>query len=411
MGAPPDPGTSATASSQASEDLRHHRFVPDDVRTSPLTTPAQQVLFDRTLDLVTTDGFRAPAAPAPAHLPAGPEPGDRREVWVAGFPSTYGGADTELDHLLDLFRLFDVEVNLVPLFGVADAMRTSVLERGCRIHEYAPAVFADRVVVSFCNGEFLQRLPQIVAAGRPRRVVWFNCMTWAFDAELEAHAQGWIDVFGFESAYQQSCLGPRLEEVGPYRTFGYRPYFSTGRVAWSHREFAHTYRVGRISRDDPAKYAADTWAIFDRVLVPAELRKKVYLLGHGPRTASKIGPPPAGLDWLTWAPDAIGSTEFFRTIDTLMHRTGGSRESYGRVVVEAYAHGVVPIVEDAFAFPDLVVHGETGFRARSSDEMSHFASLLAFDEKRHERMARAGRDWLEASCDPWTCFEPWLDLL
>jgi glycosyltransferase involved in cell wall biosynthesis len=332
-------------------------------------------------------------------------------VWVAGFPSTYGGADTELDHLIDLFRMFDVNVNLVPLFSVGDPMRRSVLDRGCRIHEYQPGVFADRVVVSFCNGEFLQRLPDIVTSGRPRRVIWFNCMTWTFEAELRAHAEGWIDIFGFESRFQQGYLGPRLEEVRPYRTFDYRPFFNTSRIAWSHRDFEGSYRVGRISRDDAGKYAADTWSIFDRVLVPAHLRKKVFMLGHGPNAAAKIGRPPQGLDWLTWAPDAIGSTEFFRTIDTLMHKTGGSRESYGRVVLEAYAHGVVPIVEDAFAFPDLVMHAETGFRARSSDEMSYYASALAFEPKRHEEMARAGRELLERLSDPEECFRPWCDLL
>jgi hypothetical protein len=421
-----DAASRRAAGSAAQLDRCHHRFVAQDVFDTPLTTQSQRILFSWTLDLASSpefhaDGVRSVPRTALPRAAAGPcapafrvqegEASAGRAVWVAGFPSTYGGADTELDHLVDLFRLFDVDVNLVPLFGVGDMMRRSVLERGCRIHEYHPGIFADRVVLSFCNGEFLQRLPDIVAAGRPRRVIWFNCMTWTFDAELQAHEKGWIDLFGFESRYQEECLGPLLADIAPYRTFDYRPYFNTARIAWSHRDFAGTYRVGRISRDDPAKYATDTWSIFDRVLVPAGLRKKVFILGHGQHAAAKIGPPPKGLDWLTWTPDAIGSTEFYRTIDTLMHKTGGSRESYGRVVVEAYAHGVVPIVEDAFAFPDLVVHGETGYRAQSSDEMSHYAGLLAFDEKRHEEMARAGREWLERLSDPEKCFRPWCDLL
>src|SRR6516165_9704837 len=80
------------------------------------------------------------------------------EVWVAGYPSFYGGADTELDHNIDLWRRFDIDVHLVPMFGADAAMRQLCDERGCRTHEYAPGVFADKIVMSFCNGEFLSEL-------------------------------------------------------------------------------------------------------------------------------------------------------------------------------------------------------------------------------------------------------------
>jgi hypothetical protein len=44
------------------------------------------------------------------------------EIWVAGFPGYYGGADTELDHLLDLLRANEVSVNLVPMFSADENM-------------------------------------------------------------------------------------------------------------------------------------------------------------------------------------------------------------------------------------------------------------------------------------------------
>jgi glycosyltransferase involved in cell wall biosynthesis len=336
----------------------------------------------------------------------------RDEVWVAGFPSFYGGADTELDHLIDLFRAHDVAVNLVPMFGADDRMQESVLARGCIIHEYRDDVFQDRAVVSFCNGEFLRLLPQIMAAGRPARVVWFNCMTWLFEAEREAHHHGWIDCFGFQSRYQRNTLLPQLTAIGPVRSFGYRPYFNAKRSQSSYREWEGCYRIGRISRDDKGKFAPDTWRIFDRVLVPASLQKKVYILGYGDNAAEKCGPPPTGLDWLTWSPNAIPSEEFYETISTLIHKTGGSRESYCRVVVEAYAHYVVPIVEFDYAFPELIIHGETGFMTSDSDEMSYYASLLANNPKRHRRMAEAGRRYLEqVISDEQACWEPWRKVL
>jgi hypothetical protein len=334
------------------------------------------------------------------------------EIWVAGFPSYYGGADTELDHLLDLLRANGVSVNFVPMFGADENMTRSVLERGCSIQAYHPEVFRERTVVSFCNGHFLARLPEIVAAGRPASVIWFNCMTHLFEDEKRAHAMGWIDYFGFGSNYQQLCLAPELEQIRPFRTFDYRPYFNVDRIVWKYREWDGTYRVGRISRDDGDKFAADTWRIFDRVLVPRQLKKKVYVLGYGPNAAQKIGAAPAGLDWRTWAGNEIPATEFYRTIDTMIHRTGGSRESYCRVLIEAYAHGVVPIVENDFAFPELLVQGETGFMTSDSDEMSYYASMLAMQPERHRRMAENGRSHLERRLtNPDICWNGWTSVL
>ncbi|CAJ0858052.1 hypothetical protein AMST5_01081 [freshwater sediment metagenome] len=45
-----------------------------------------------------------------------------REIWVAGYPSVYGGADTELDHNIDLWRRFGIEVHLVPMPDADPAM-------------------------------------------------------------------------------------------------------------------------------------------------------------------------------------------------------------------------------------------------------------------------------------------------
>jgi hypothetical protein len=333
------------------------------------------------------------------------------ELWVAGFPSSYGGADTELDHLIDLLRARGVAVHLVPMFGADQAMTRSVLARGCTIHPFSDDVFRGRVVASFCNGHFLDRLPAIVECGRPALVVWFNCMTQAFEAERRAHRQGWIDCFGFLSNYQERQLRPELERLRPVRKFPYRAYFNPGRVEFRYREWAGEYRIGRISRDDGAKFAPDTWRIFDRVLVPPSLRKKTYVLGYGPNAAARIGPAPPSLDWRTWAGNEIPATQFFRTVDTMIHKTGGSRESYCRVLVEAYAHGVVPIVERDYAFPELVEDGETGFMCSDSDEMSYRASWLAFHPEAHRRMAEAGRRHLEVLMEDEACWAGWRDLL
>jgi hypothetical protein len=352
-------------------------------------------------------------APASATQPTAPRAHGRRSIWVAGFPSDYGGADTELDHQIALWRRQDVDVHLVPMFGADAAVAERQRARGCEIHAYRDDIFRGRTVVSYCNSQFLEHLPRIMAAGRPARVIWFNCMTWLFDAERQAHREGWIDVFGFVSGYQRRQLEPQLAAIRrPVASFSYRPFFDVDAIEWSYRRWDGSYRLGRISRDDAGKFAPDTWRIFDRVLVPPGVAKKVYILGYGPNAAARIGAPPAGLDWQTWGPGAIPASTFYRTIDTMLHKTGGSRESYCRVVVEAYAHGVVPIVEDDFAFSELVDHERTGIRASDSDEMSWWASTLARDPARHRAMAEHGRAFLAGElADPATCWAGWRELL
>jgi Glycosyl transferases group 1 len=336
-----------------------------------------------------------------------------KQVWVAGFPSYYGGADTELDHLIDLLIRFGIEIQLVPMFGADPAMKDSVLSRGCRIHEYRDDIFKDTVVLSFCNGSFLEKLPAIIAAGRPETVVWFNCMTALFDKERIAHQNGWIDYFGFQTEYQKRCLLPQLEEIRPgAKVFPYKPYFSADRIQWRYRAWDGCYRIGRISRDDEHKFAQDTWRIFDRVLVPSTLNKKVYILGFGPNAARKIGPAPSTLDWQTWSPNAIPAAQFYGTINTMIHKTGGSRENCPRTLFEAYAYGVVAIVENDFAFPELVIDGTTGFLASTSDEMSYYASMLAMNPNQHQRIAQNAREHLlETWSDPNDCFRLWSELL
>jgi hypothetical protein len=317
------------------------------------------------------------------------------EVWVAGFPGYWGGADTELDHLVDLFLEHGVEMHFVPMFCADPRMVESVLERGGHIHAYSVDVFKGKTVVSFSNRNFMAHLPMIASHGRPRKVIWFNCMTWLVEVEMTAHRLGLIDYFGFLSAYQERILAPLLNRIAPYQTFDHKPFFNVSRVDWAYRKWQGDFRLGRISRDDWSKYAPDTWCIFDDVSVPSDLRKRVYILGYGPNAQRAIGLPPKHLDATTWPCNAIPAKQFYRTIDTMIHKTGTSRESYCRVLIEAYAHGVVPIVENDYAFHELVIDGETGFMTSDSAAMSDYATLLAHDSKRHRRMAENGRAHLE----------------
>jgi glycosyltransferase involved in cell wall biosynthesis len=343
----------------------------------------------------------------------------RGEIWVGGFPSAYGGADTELDHMIDLWLMQGVAVHLVPNGEPDIEHLEGVVRRGCQVHRFHPGIFADRIVVSFCNGEFLSRLPEICATGRPACVVWANCMTWNFPDELAAHAAGLIDLFAFQSDYQRLMVAPALEALRPVRDLvGYRPYFSLTNamqdLSFGYRDPAETgyFGLGRVSRDDAYKYPDDMWKIFAQVVSP--LPTKTFVLGFGENAANKCGstPPCNWLDWMTWSPNAIPPSHLYGRIHVLIHKTGGSRENWPRTILEAMATGVAVIAEDAWALPQMIEDGVTGFLCRSSAEMSFRASQLAFDEVlRREMVYAAHARFLKEHANAERSFAPWRPVL
>lgn len=338
-----------------------------------------------------------------------------KSLWIAGFPSFFGGADTELLHMVDLWRKYNLDINLVPMFGCDPKIKEYVLDLGCKVHEYTKNIFQDQIVSSWCNDQFLKYLPEIMEYGKPSQVLFANCMTWLFDAEKIAHKNRWIDKFIFVSDYQEQLLVPQLETISPTNKLeGYFPYFNINnpiqKLKFQYKENSNYFCMGRVSRDDPAKFSSDTWNIFYKVCSP--LPTKTFILGISDKVIKKIGDPPQGLDWMFWSPNSIPVHEFYDRIHVMIHKTGGSRESFGRTVLEAYCSGVIPIVEDSYAMPQLVIDGITGFRCNSSDEFSYRASQLAFNHKMRKKMTYSGYDFLINNlCNEEKCIAPWLKLL
>ena len=98
---------------------------------------------------------------------------------------------------------------------------------------------------------------------------------------------------------------------------------------------------------------------------------------------------------------AIDARKLYGRLHSLVHKKGGSRESYGRSVVE-----------DDYAFGELIEKGISGFLCCSSDEMSHRGSELAFNDTRRLRMTEAARRRLEQTfADPAACWAAWTRLL
>lgn len=329
-----------------------------------------------------------------------PENAPTPEIWIAGFPSYVGGADTELDHQITLWTQAGIEVNLCPVNGFDPsghdpAMVESVNNRGCVTHQYEHGIFKDKLVFALCNDQVLKKAPTIALTGKPAALIWGNCMTWIMEAEKEANDLDLIDFHVFQSDYQRRRLTNELGKTGKVREWeGYRPWFDFTRFSMRVKTPSNYLGVGRISRDDPSKFHPFMWRMYGKVSAP--LPVKCFVLGYGENSTKHHGTPnnpETGCTWLdfaTWDMGGISAAEFFQKIDVLMHITGGSRENWPRCVLEAWANGVVPITDDDWGLTEMIEDGVTGFRCKTIDEAAYRASQLAFDDGLRMRMSEAG---------------------
>jgi glycosyltransferase involved in cell wall biosynthesis len=340
------------------------------------------------------------------------------KLYIAGFPGTLGGASTEMLHAIALLRRFGVGVSLVPLFAVDPAARAYCDSIGCVTHEYHPAVFKDRIVAAWNNGRFLCYLPEIMKAGRPRKVLWFNCMANAVhDIERKCHAAGWIDLHGFVSRYQRGTIKRILDPIRAVTEFaGYRPFFDVDNplqcIKFQYRVPTDEFVIGRISRDDPAKFPRDTWELFDSIDTGG-LKKKVLILGFGPETERVIGLPRNGAStYELLPPNAISAAEFFSRIHCLVQKPGPAGESYCRAIVEAFAAGVPVVSSPEYAIPELVTHFFNGLLGDDIRSLARCVNILAREEDRRKGIIDRASNFLETdSGDSVKCWEPWKQLL
>lgn len=320
-------------------------------------------------------------------------------VFVFGYPSDVGGADTECWHTARLWRRAGIEVTFVPTWRPWPKWQARLKDIGCRTIRCSPSKLEEipglskGVVVSFCNAEFLKVAGRVRELGCP--VIWVNCMTWLFRREMaHYHQYGPFHAYVFQSHFQQTELQPRLAGYGVgrerchlvrgafcYDEFPYRPL--------SHESGA-CFVIGRLSRPDPDKFAAETWQLYGQIGRPLHAR----LMGWDAAVQAKLGAPPAWAECLPAGAEA--SQHFLRTLHSLVQINGGARENWPRVGLEAMAAGVPVIAENRWGWPEMIRHGETGYLCNNNAEIIEYSRRLARDEKHRLQIARRARSVLEA---------------
>jgi glycosyltransferase involved in cell wall biosynthesis len=309
------------------------------------------------------------------------------KLCVIGFPSRYGGADTELDHQITVWRAMGVDVHLIPT-GEPDAgqLALGVAERGCTIHRARDWSKCQGMhVISYCNGEFLANLPEIRRYARSTTFV--NCMTWLFDKEKSAHAAGLIDWFLYQTDHARAKVQSQLEQIHPkFQWARVRPYFDAAAFPFVSDRPDGEFVFCRVSRDDPAKFAADTMRIFDMIQSPVP--KRGVILGITPKVYGKTGPAPAFVECLP--PGGRPAVDVYREAHILL-QSCDTYENLPRVAMEAMASGCVPVCDDRGGFQEIIEHQVSGMLCGSTFDFVAAGSNLAQDHERRRQMAQNAR--------------------
>lgn len=152
----------------------------------------------------------------------------------------------------------------------------------------------------------------------------------------------------------------------------------------------NTFVVGRASRDDPVKFADGDPALYER-LAGAGFRVRIAggtCLRERVAAHSRIELLPM------MSPLALPA--FMQNLDCFLYRTSALwPEAYGRVVAEAMACGVPPIVGSTAGIAQHLRHGVNGFIADSNDEVMDILLRLKDDRALQARVGAAARKTME----------------
>lgn len=331
-----------------------------------------------------------------------------KRLFINGFPGYYGGAGTELHHQIIVWRQMGMEVHLIPT-GDGFGQETMLLEmaaRGVTVH--APgdwsALEAEDVIISFCNAEFLENLPEI--RKRTKRTVFVNCMTWLFQKERQRMAEGQIALFLYQNEEVRQKNMPVLKSLNDdpaIRFMTFKPYFHNESFPFIYERADEFFGCGRISRQDADKFARNTLRIYEYFVAP--VFKRALFLGFGQRSRQKIGKP---YSWIRTAANQkeVSQQEFYRHCKIVLQPTD-TTENWPRVGFEAMASGSVLIVDNRGGWRQMVEHGKTGWLCDHERDFIFYASKMAYEPRLREDMAEAARErclnlgGLAASMESW----------
>lgn len=316
-----------------------------------------------------------------------------KALCVIGHPSKLGGADTELEHQIYLWREMGIEVYIChtgDFDSNAEKMCQEMKSIGCK---YLPSKSWKDLqgldVISFCNGQFLENLSEIKKYARSTTFV--NCMTWNFNKELEAQEKNLIDFYLYQTQHQFDRVSVKLKNLGSnYKPLFFNPYFKNDNFPFIERKDNSLFRFGRISRGDADKFGKHQLWIYETMTAP--VLKSGTILGWDSRAEKKLGKLPSYIKG--HSEGSISQQELYALCDVIIMTTD-TYENLPRVGFEAMSSGSLLVVDNKGGWIKLVEDGKTGWLCNDNREFVYKASRTAFESNETNQLRINAREKLE----------------
>ena len=328
-----------------------------------------------------------------------------KDLAIIGQPGYVGGANTELAHQIICWQEMGINIHIMPSNrNLPDEKKQPWVDMGCNYLQAGKwAQLRDLHCISFCNKSFLQNIRMVKVYAK--KVMWVNCMTWAFRREKEMQAEGLIDFHLYQTQHAKKRIQLELSRLGkPYRDIMFSPYFHQEDFPFIQSRPMDCFRFGRISRDDAAKFHPLQFEIYNSMKSPRE--KEAYVLGWGESPDRKIiGERHKWIKLLK--PNQITQNEFYGLCECVIMATS-TFENLPRVGFESMASGSILVVDDKGGWRNQVEDGVTGFLCKDTNDFIKKSTILAHDDELRNTMrinakAKLEKEWgMERSIKSWT---------
>ena len=310
------------------------------------------------------------------------------KLHILGFPGEYGGAGTELRHQIHLWvKAFpEIKINIIPTQQgfKNEPLYNEMINLGVSIHE-KPLDFSiikkDDALISFCSNDFLQNLEKIHSF--TKKTIWVNCMTWLFKLEkLKAH-KDLVSFYLYQRPEVRDDHESQLKKRGSTAEFiHFKPYFSQDGWEFSCIDQSKV-NIGRISRQDADKFAANTLHIYEYITSPKW--KQGHFLGFDQRSKEKIGNP---FPWIKTYSDqrSLPVKDFYSIVDFIVQPTD-TMENLPRIGFEAMFTGTPLVVDNRGGWKYMINHGVDGFLCNTQQDFIYWGTRLAFEFDLRKKIA------------------------
>jgi glycosyltransferase involved in cell wall biosynthesis len=319
-------------------------------------------------------------------------------LFLFGWPSHYGGADTKFT---DLVRLLcgSYSITVVPNFPPQLDQRAwrrffeTLQVRCCTLADLPDRL--EGVGLAVGNDLFFESGICKAARAKGLKIVWSVEMMWSHPGEVEAIRAGEVDRVLYVSEIQNRHLD--YERFGNISTRITGNYIDPDQFPLVERK-ARPFTIGRLSRAAPEKFPEDFPVFYEAMDLP-DTRFRV--MAWSEELAVKYRWHRFGPRWDLLPPEAEGASSFLASLDLFVYPLGHQfTESWGRSMVEAMLTGLVPLVPPGHHLENLFIPGESGFVCDDFKEYRRCAALLCRDESLRKQMGReCRRHALHNLCD------------